>query len=173
MSQDLDQKARDLYKLAKDNPHDKNLQLAANLVKSTRRSRSTLQSWNHRYREDISDLGEQVQDQEDVNIQLKAELNVLSQELRDLTQQKIQMAQEREKVNAQLREIQTEVTMAVAKVKQSKTWHGKFSVLWSFMNSLFLDNEDMGQVDYSIEADPDKPQLGSSIADVQKSLLDK
>lgn len=173
MSQDLDQKAYRLYQLAKENPHDENLQLAVSLVKSTRRSQGSLQGWNQRYRNDISDLGEQVQEQENVNLQLKEELNILSQDLRDLTQQKIQMAKEREKVNAQLREIETEVKMAVAKVKQSKTLHGKFSALWSFMNSLFLDNEDMGELDYSVGGDPDKPQLGSSVADVQKSLLDK
>ncbi|MGB2923667.1 MAG: hypothetical protein WBB82_00020 [Limnothrix sp.] len=173
MSQDLDQQAYQLYQLAKDHPDDENLQLAANLVKSTRRSRGSLQGWNQRYRGNISDLGEQLHNQEDANIQLKAELNVLSQELRDLTQQKIRMAQERDKLTGQLREIETEVTMAVAKVKQSKTLYGKFSALWSFMNSLFLDNEDMGEFDYSIEPDPDKPQLGSSIADVQRSLLDK
>lgn len=172
MSQDLDQKAYYLYKLAKENPHDENLQLAANLVKSTRRSRGTLQSWNQRYRDDIGELGEVIQAKEDENLELKQELVAINQELEHLAQERIRLIAQRKKAIADLKQIDDEVKMAVAKVKQSKTWHGKFSALWSFMNSLFLDNEDMGTIDYSIEPDPDKPQLGSSVADVQRSLRD-
>ncbi|NJN72652.1 MAG: hypothetical protein HC799_07495 [Limnothrix sp. RL_2_0] len=173
MSQDLDQKAYYLYKLAKENPHDENLQLAANLVKSTRRSRGSLQSWNQRYREDINDLDALVQSKEEANMELQQELMVMNQELELLAQEKIRLVAQRKKAIAELKKIDDEVTVAVAQVKSKKTWFGKFSVLWSFMNTLFLDDEDMGEVDYSLQPDPDQPQLGSSIADVQKSLLDK
>lgn len=173
MPDNLDQQAQMLYQLAKENPTDENLQLAVNIVKSTRRSRGSLQGWNQRYRDDIVDLGERIEAHQTENLALIQELETLNQELVQLTQEKIRLVAERQKAIAELKNIDTEVKMAVAQVKQSTSWYGKFSILWSFLNSLFLDNEDMGEVDYVIQPDPDNPQLGSSVSDIQRSLLDR
>lgn len=173
MAKDLEQETFELYQLAKENPQDENLQRAVSILKSTRRSRGSLQAWNDRYRGSISELDQQIQTKEQENADLQEQLSELQAEMNSLVQERARLIGERQKAIAELKKIDTEVKMAVAQVKSSKTWYGKFSTLWTFIHGLFLDDEDFGEVDHSLEADPDKPQLGSSVADVQRSLLDK
>lgn len=67
----IEQKVKELYDLAKIYPDDENLQIAVGTLKSIRRSRGSLQSWNSRYRSQISELNSSIEIQEEEKIGCK------------------------------------------------------------------------------------------------------
>ncbi|QUS60266.1 hypothetical protein IQE94_14580 [Synechocystis sp. PCC 7339] len=156
----IEQKVKELYDLAKIYPDDENLQIAVSSLKSIRRSRGSLQSWNSRYRSQISDLNNSIEIQEEEKNRLQAELDQIKLEVKNSVVEKQRMIIERDKIKADLKNIQTEVELAALKVKESKSWFGKFHILWTFVNSVFFDEPpDMGLIDTSPKSDPDKPQM--------------
>ncbi len=156
----VEQKVKELYELAKVYPDDENLQIAVSALKSIRRSRGSLQSWNSRYRSQISDLNNSIEIQEEEKNRLQAKLDQTNLEVHNLILERQKMLVEKDKVKAELRNIQTEVELAALKVKESKSWFGKFHILWTFVNSVFFDEPpDMGLIDTSLKSDPDKPQM--------------
>lgn len=187
---DIDERVESLYKLARKNPDNAELQDAVEIVKSLRRSRGSLQGWNDRYRQEKGDLTSQIDS-------LKLELNELNAEVSGLTRDRERMIAERERLDAemlkltesiaertaekeraiaQLKNIDREVKMAARNVRETKSIFGKFSILWTLLRSLFLDDEeweDFGAIDNRLPTDPDKPQMGSGPADNNRSLLDK
>ncbi len=178
----LERQVKDLYKLAKERCDDESLQLAVDVIKTMRRSRGSLQAWNQRYREGIESLHEDIQTQEDLNHTLQSELNLLQEDMRAITlekqrimQEKLRAMQQRDILTNELKQIDLEAKVAAKKVQSTKSLFGKFSIMWSFFQSTFFsdDPEDYGVIDNSFEPDPDKPQLGSGIASLQKDLLDK
>lgn len=175
MEDKLEQQVKQLYQLAKENEQDESLQMAVDVIKSIRRSRGSLQAWNQRYREGIETLNEEIKLQESQNLALKQELAMLSQEMEIMAYEKQRLQAEKQKVLAELRNIELEVKVATQKVQSTRSLYGKFSIVWGFLQSVFFsDNpQDFGKIDNSIEPDPDKPQMGSGVADTQKSLLDK
>lgn len=156
----IEQKVKELYDLAKIYPDDENLQIAVSTLKSIRRSRGSLQSWNSRYRSQISDLNSSIEIQEEEKNRLQAELDQIKIEVQNSIAEKQKMIIERDKIKAELKNIQTEVELAAFKVKESRSWFGKFHILWTFVNSVFFDEPpDMGLIDTSLKSDPDKPQM--------------
>ncbi|WP_041764270.1 hypothetical protein [[Leptolyngbya] sp. PCC 7376] len=180
--QKLERQVKELYQLAKERCDDESLQLAVDVIKTMRRSRGSLQAWNQRYREGIECLHEDIQAQEDLNRSLQRELNQLSDEMRAMTLEKKRILQDRRKaiqqkefLTQELRQIEIEVNVTAKKVQSTKSLFGKFSIMWSFFQSTFFsdDPQDYGVIDNSFEADPEKPQLGSGISDIQRDLLDR
>ena len=172
----VEEKVQRLYKLAKQHPDDENLQTAVAAVKSLRRSRGSLQSWNGRYRETVGNLRTEIQLKDQEKLALEQELAQVKQEVQLMVVQKQQLLAEREKVQGELRHIQAEVEMAAARVKETHGWFGKFSVLWSFINSVFFDDgnrPEMGTLEPLPGSDADKPQMSTDPASVGRSLLDQ
>ncbi|ACB00992.1 conserved hypothetical protein (plasmid) [Picosynechococcus sp. PCC 7002] len=183
-----------LYEMARENPDDEDLQAIVELIKFLRRSRGSLQSWNHRYRSDITNLQDEVNDQMLTNESLQQDLLRAQQEMQQLALEKQRLAQEREKIRAELKEIDREVKVAAAKVRSSKSLYGKFSIVWNFLQSTFFsdDPQDFGKIEPGNDDDPDippsagpvdpnpnpnsggdKPWMSSSRADIQRDLLDR
>ena len=177
----LEKSIKELYQLAKERD-DESFQLAVDVIKTMRRSRGSLQAWNQRYREGIESLHEDIQAQEDLNHRLQSELNLLKEDMQEIALEKQRILQERQKAIQQrdfltneLKQIDIEAKVAAEKVQSTKSLFGKFSIMWTFFQSTFFsdDPKDYGVIDNSFEPDPDKPQLGSGIANLQKDLLDK
>ena len=178
----LDKQVKELYQIAKERCDDQSLQLAVDVIKTMRRSRGSLQAWNQRYREGIESLHEDIQAQEDLNHTLQSELNFLKEDMQEMTlekqrilKEKAQLIQKRDILTSELKQIDLEAKMAASKVQSTKSLFGKFSIMWSFFQSTFFsdDPKDYGVIDSSFDPDPDKPQLSSGIASLQKDLLDK
>lgn len=172
----VEEKVQRLYKLAKDYPEDERLQTAVEAVKSLRRSRGSLQSWNGRYRQEVNQLNTEIRLKEQEKLALQRELDQAQQEVDAMIQQKQRLMAERDKVQAELKNIQTEVKIAAVQVKEADTWLGKFSVLWSFINSVFFDDSDrpdMGNINMRLKPDPNRPQMETDPASIGRSLLDK
>lgn len=171
----IDERVKDFYELAKKHPDDANLQEALALVKSLRHSQGSLKGWNERYRLDNGALKTEITQFSQDNAFLKKELATLNQEMLQLTHEKEKIVAQRQKAIAELKHIQTEVEVAAANVKQTKSLFGKFSILWVLIKSLFLDDDfgGYGKIDDSLPPDPDKPQMNTDTASVNRSLLDK
>jgi hypothetical protein len=172
----VEEKVQRLYKLAKEYPEDERLQTAVEAVKSLRRSQGSLQGWNSRYRQEVGQLNTAIQLKDQEKLALEQELNRVQQEVHTMVAQKQRLVAERERVQAELRHIQTEVELAAARVKETHGWFGKFSILWSFVNSVFFDDGDrpeMGTVETAVKPDPDKPQMQTDPASLGKDLLDR
>jgi predicted RNase H-like nuclease (RuvC/YqgF family) len=170
----IEQKVSEIYVLARQNPDNVPLQEAVELVKSLRRSRGALQSWNGRYREINSDLSAEITQISQEKSQLELELTHINQEMAQLVLQKERLLAERSRVLAQLREIEVEVEVAAQKVRQTDSLFGKFTILWTLMKSLFLDDGgDFGKIDSRLPPDPDRPQMESDRASINRSLLDR
>jgi seryl-tRNA synthetase len=172
----VEEKVQRLYKLAKEHPDDERLQMAKEAIESLRRSRGSLQGWNGRYREEVSQLNTEIQVKDQEKIALTQELGKVQQEVQAMIQQKQRLIAEREKVQAELRHIQTEVELAAARVKETHGWFGKFSILWTFINSVFFDDgdrPDMGKIETSVKVDPDRPQMQTDPASIGKDLLNR
>ncbi|WP_332867674.1 hypothetical protein [Pannus brasiliensis] len=186
---DIDERVDSLYKLARKNPDNSELQDVVEIVKFLRRSQGSLQGWNERYRQEKGDLKLQIDS-------LNAELESLNSEVSTLTRDRERMSAEREKLNAEmldltesiakrtaekeraiaeLKNVEREVKMAARNVRETRSIFGKFTILWTLLRSLFLDEEweDFGAIDNRLPTDPDKPQMGSGQADNNRSLLDK
>ncbi|OKH18631.1 hypothetical protein [[Limnothrix rosea] IAM M-220] len=170
----LERQVKDLYKLAKERCDDESLQLAVDVIKTMRRSRGKLKSWNQKYREGIESLHEDIQVQEEQNLALKQELNKLGNELRTLALEKQRLQIEKQRAIAELRDIEIQVKVAAQKVQSTKSLRGKFDIVWCFLQTVFFsdDPQDFGKIDNSLEVDQDKPQMGSGVADTQRSLRD-
>lgn len=190
-----------LYEMARENPDDEKLQEIVDLIKFLRRSRGSLQSWNQRYRSDITNLQDEVNEQMLTNEALQQDLARAQQEMQQLALEKQRLAQEREKIRAELKQIDQEVKVAAAKVRSTKSLYGKFSIVWSFLQSTFFsDNpQDFGKIEPGdagsnagkggnngngnfpgagvIDPEPedydDKPWMKTDRASVQRDLLDR
>lgn len=175
MEDKIEQRVKLLYQYAKEDPKNESLQMAVDVIKTMRRSRGSLQAWNQRYREGIETLNEEIKLQEYQNLSLKQELAMLSQEMEIMAYEKQRLQAEKQRVLAELRDIERQVNVATEQVRSTRSLYGKFSIVWGFLQSVFFsDNpQDFGKIDSSIEPDPDKPQMGSGVADTQRSLLDK
>jgi hypothetical protein len=165
---DIDERVKSLYKLADNHSDNAELQEAVEVVKSLRRSQGSLQGWNKRQREEISEKAR-------ANEELQARLNSISAEMQSLTEAIARRTAEKERAIAELKNIEREVKIAAHNVRATKSVFGKFTILWTLLRSLFLDEEweDFGSIDNRLSTDPDKPQMGSGQADVNRSLLDK
>jgi chromosome segregation ATPase len=161
-SPELDQRVEELYTLARQKPDDTNLQEAVDIVKTLRRSQGALKGWNGRYREENNNLNQEIQ-------QISTELSLLNQQMQQLTEDKQRILREREKFLAELKHIETEVQVAAARVKNTKTTWGKLDILWTLVKSLFLDESfHLGKIDNSLPPEERGTWLGSSAADIQK-----
>jgi predicted nucleic acid-binding Zn-ribbon protein len=172
----VEAKVQHLYKLAKEYPDDERLQTAVAAVKSLRRSRGSLQSWNSRYRQEVGELQSEIQVKDQEKLALEQELDKVQQEVHAMVAQKQRLLAERERVQAELRHIQTEVELAAVRVKETHGWYGKFTILWTFINSVFFDDGDrpeMGKIETSVKPDPDRPQMQTDPASIGKDLLDR
>lgn len=170
----VEEKVQRLYQLAKKYPDDERLQTAVAAVKSLRRSRGSLQGWNSRYRQEVGQLNTEIQLKDQEKLALEQELDKVQQEVQGMVAQKQRLIAERERVQAELRHIQTEVELAAARVKETHGWFGKFSILWTFVNSVFFDDGDrpeMGKIETSVKPDPDRPQMQTDPASIGKDLL--
>lgn len=175
MEDKLEQQVKQLYQQAKEESDNESLQMAVDVIKTMRRSRGSLQAWNQRYREGIDSLSEEVKIREAQNLTLQEELKILSQEMEIIAYEKQRLQAEKQKVMAELREIEIQVNVAAKKVQSTHSLYGKFSIVWEFLQSVFFsdDPQDFGAINNAIEPDPDKPQMGSGVANNQRSLLDK
>lgn len=184
-----------LYEMAKESPEDENLQEVVKLIKFMRRSRGSLQSWNQRYRSDITNLQDEVNEQMLTNENLQQQLAEAQQEMEQLGLEKQRLTREREKIRAELRQIDQEVKVAAEKVRSTNSLYGKFSIVWQFLQSTFFseDPQTFGKIergddddednlppgagvidpDRKPNDDGDKPWMGSSRADIQRDLLDR
>jgi chromosome segregation ATPase len=106
---------------------------------------------------------------------LNSELTQLNQKMGQLAQDKQRMIAERNKVIAELKHIETEIELASIKVKDTNSLYGKFSIIWTLIQSLFFseDPQDFGKIDNSLPDYNDKPQMGTTPSDIGKNLLDK
>ncbi|MEA5511598.1 hypothetical protein VB715_17630 [Crocosphaera sp. UHCC 0190] len=180
---------KNVYKLARSYPDDPNLQESVEIIKSLRRSQGALQGWNERYRFDNTQLKGEIVYLSDENSQLQTEVNDLSlnldslkselanlnQEMLNLTQEKARIYAERARVIAELKKIETEVEIATIKAKETKSLYGKFTIIWTLMQSLFFsdDPQDFGKIDNTVAYDPEKPQMAIDPVAIGKDLLDK
>ncbi len=91
-----------------------------------------------------------------------------------LTEEQQKMMIQRDRVVRELKQIETEVKLTTIKVKETKSLYGKFSIVWTLLQALFFsdDPQDFGKIDNTPEPDPDKPQMGTSPADIGRSLSD-
>lgn len=170
----IEQKVHKIYDLARQNPDNIPLQEAADLVKSLRRSQGQLRSWNGKYREINSDLSAKVEQVSLEKNQLESELAHINHEMIQLAQQRERLIAERSRALAQLKAIEVEVDVAAQKIRQTHSLFGKFTILWTLMKSFFLnDDEDFGPIDSRLPPDPDKPQMESDRASINRSLLDR
>jgi chromosome segregation ATPase len=165
---EIDERVDSLYKRAKKQPDNAELQEAVEVVKFLRRSQGSLQGWNHRYREEKSELTEKIET-------LKGELDSLNAEMFTLGQEISRRTAEKERAIAELKNIEREVKMAAHNVRETKSIFGKFSIVWTLLRSLFLDEdwEDFGAIDNRLPTDRDRPQMESDRANINRSLLDK
>lgn len=173
--EEIDHKVQGLYQLAKTNPDNLHLQEAVALIKTLRRSQGALQSWNGKYRQVNSELTSEMAQISQDNALLQGEIAQLNQEMQGLVYQKERILAERSRVIAELNAIQTEVEVAAIKVRETRSLFRKFSILWTLIKSLFLENdpEGFGRIDSILPADPDKPQMETDQASVNRSLLDR
>lgn len=169
MPDNIEEKISQLYQMAKDNPDDTNLQSAVELIKTLRRSRGSLQGWNERYRGDIRLLNTQIESKESEITILQTELDNAKQEVNHLIEQKRLALIERDKVKAELRNIEIEIKVAVAQIKENHSWYGKFMILWNFIRSVFVDippdSDENGIVDNP--NNPDSPRIINDLDDLK------
>lgn len=174
-AEEIDKRVKELYQLAEMNPDNLQLQKAVALIKTLRRSQGALQSWNGRYREVNSELASEMAQVSQDNALLKDEIAQINQEMENLVYQKGQILAERSRVIAELNAIQTEVEIAAMKVRETRSLFGKFSILWTLVKSLFLEDDpaDFGKIESTLPVDPNKPQMETDQASINRSLLDR
>ena len=102
-----------------------------------------------------------------------AEIEAYQQKLQELTIQKQQAFENLNQATRELEVINTEVKVAVARVKHQKTIWGKFSTMVDFLRTLFLDEDEIYELLKTDYSDPNKPQMNTDIASTQRSLLDR
>lgn len=189
MTVDIDTRVKSVYKLAKHYPNNEELQEAVGVVKTLRRSQGQLTYWSEQHKIDKKKLKAEIvtlskENQElEVQIKLKIEdIDALKSELRQYDEQMVKLTQdkkraiaERDKVIGELKHIETEVELATKKVQQTQSLYGKLSILWVLIQSLFFsdDSQSFGKIDNTVSYDPNKPQMGTTSADIGRNLLDK
>lgn len=102
-----------------------------------------------------------------------AEIEKYQQKLQDLAIQKQQTLENLNQATRELEKINTEVKVAIARVKNQKSIWGKFSTMLEFLRTLFLDEEEINELLKTDYSDPEKPQMNTDIASIQKNLLDQ
>ena len=102
-----------------------------------------------------------------------AEIEAYQQDLQKLTVQKQQLFENLNQATRELEKIDTEVKVAVARVKHQKTIWGKFSTMVEFLRTLFVDEDEIQEILETDNSDPDKPQMNTDIASIQRDLLDR
>ena len=189
MVTDIDIRVKSMYKLAKACPEDQNLQEAIEVIKTLRRSQS--QSVRRREESKIEKqrlkseivqlsqenlkLGEEVTSLSHNINSLQSELTTLNSEMVQLTQDKQRIIAQRDRVIAELKNIETEVEIATQKVQEANSWYGKFTIIWTLIQSLFFSDEPetIGTIDKTLPDYPDQPQMNTDPASIGRDLLDK
>ncbi|MDJ0600129.1 MAG: hypothetical protein QNJ37_14970 [Crocosphaera sp.] len=185
----IDTRVKNVYKLAKHYPDNEQLIEAVEVVKTLRRSQGQLQYWSKQHKVDKKKLKAEIvtlsrENQElEIEIRLKsenievfkAELTQINEQMTQLTQEKQKMVAQRDKVVAELKQIETEVEIATIKVQKTNNLFEKFSIIWTLIQSLFFsDNpQDIGKIDNTLPYDPNKPQMETNPADINRDLLDR
>ena len=101
------------------------------------------------------------------------EIEEYQHKLQNLAVQKQQTLENLKQATRELEKINTEVKVAVARVKHQKSIWGKFSTMLDFLRTLFLDEDEIQELWKTDYSDPDKPQMNTDIASIQKNLLDR
>ncbi|EAZ90877.1 DUF3450 domain-containing protein [Crocosphaera chwakensis] len=188
MTVDIDTRVKSVYKLAKAYPDNGHLQEAVGVVKTLRRSQGQLAHWSDQHKIDKKQLKAEIitlsKENQELEVQirlksenivsLKSELTQINEQMTQLTEEKRRMIVQRDRVVAELKQIETEVEIATIKVQQTNDLFEKFSIIWTLIQSLFFrdHHKDYGKIENTPEPDPDKPQMGTSPADIGKNLLD-
>lgn len=203
MVKDIDTRVKLVYKLAKAEPDNKNLCEAVEVIKTLRRSQGQLAYWSQQHivdkkqlKGEIIKLGQdKIKLKEQVNLfsqekeqlagqvtllsqnieVLKSDLVARNQEMNQLTQEKQRIIAQRDKVIAELKNIETEVEIATKKVQETTSLYGKFTIIWTLVQSLFFSNEpqEMGKIDNRLPNYADQDQMKTDQASINRNLLDK
>lgn len=189
MTTTIDTRVKSIYKLAKAYPDNEQLQEAVGIVKTLRRSQGQLAYWSKQHKIDKKKLKAEIitlsKENQELEVQiklkseniavLKSELQQINEQMTQLTEDKQRAIAQRDRVIAELKHIETEVELASIKVKETKSIYGKFSIIWTLIQSLFFSDNppDIGEIDNTLPYDPNKPQMGTSPADIGRDLLDK
>ena len=102
-----------------------------------------------------------------------AEIEIYHHKLQKLTVEKQRAIEKRDQAKRELDAINTEVKLAVERVKHEKTIWGKFSKMVNFLRALFVDEDEIQEILKTDYSDPDKPQMNTDIASIQRDLLDR
>lgn len=162
----IEEKIKELYQLAKNSETNSEFKDAVEVIKYLRRSQGQHNRRKEQYRIKATES-------EEIIGQLSTEIQEYEQKIQELAVQKKQVLENLNNANRELERIDTEIKVAIGRVKQEKTWFGKFARLLEFIRTLFLEEEEVQtllEVDYS---DYHKPQMNNDIASIQKNLLDK
>lgn len=162
----IEEKIKRIYRLANTPEAGNDITEAADIIKYLRRS----QGQHNRRKEEYKI---RVTQSEETIAKLSTEIEEYQQKIQNLAVQKKQAIENLNTATRELERIDTEIKVAVARVKQEKTWLGKFTRLLEVIRTLFLEEEDVQKlldVDYS---DSDKPQMNTDIASIQRDILDK
>ena len=162
----MEQRINELYKLANTSKEDSELKDAVAIIKYLRRSVGQ----HNRYKQEY--LNQATEYKETIVVQ-SLEIEEYQKKIQELAVQKKQAIENLNKATRELERIDSEIKVAVARVKHEKTWFGKFSRLLDFFRTLFLEEDDIQallEVDYS---HPNKPQMNTDIASIQRDLYDQ
>ncbi|MGB5594420.1 MAG: hypothetical protein WBM32_02910 [Crocosphaera sp.] len=189
MTTKIDNRVKSVYKLAKIHPDNEQLQEAVEVVKTLRRSQGQLAYWSEQHKIDKKELKREIvllsKENQELEVQitlksqnldsLQSELTQLNQQMVQLTQDKQRMIAQRDKVVAELKHIETEVELASIQVKETNSLYGKFSIVWTLIQSLFFsdDPQDFGNIDNTLPDYIDKDQMKTDPASIGRNLLDK
>lgn len=75
MSDQIEERIQELYKLAKSNPENQEFQQAVDVIKSIKRSRGQLQRHNSNYRDNLGTLNNELKFQKQENSKLRERIN--------------------------------------------------------------------------------------------------
>ncbi|ACB49676.1 hypothetical protein cce_0325 [Crocosphaera subtropica ATCC 51142] len=189
MTTTIDARVKSVYKLAKTYPDNQQLQEAVGVVKTLRRSQGQLAFWSEQHKIDKKQLKAEIitlsRENQALEVQirlkvqdidrLKSELTQINEQMTQLTEEKQRMIAQRDRVIAQLKQIETEVELATIQVRQTNDLFKKFSIIWTLLQSLFFRDtrQGYGKIDNTLPDFKDKPQMGTSSADIGRDLLDK
>ncbi len=188
MTTTIDTRVKSVYKLAKTYPDNEQLQEAVGIVKTLRRSQGQLAYWSEQHKIDKKQLKAEIitlsKENQELEVQirlksdnievLKSELEQINEQMKQLTQDKQRAIAQRDRVIADLKKIETEVEIATIKVQKTNNLFGKFSIIWTLIQSLFFsDNpQDFGKIDNTLPDFDDKEQMKTDPSSINRSLLD-
>jgi chromosome segregation ATPase len=172
---ELEQKIKRLYHVANTTHVEDTLQDAIAVIKHLRlsqgqqkRRKEEFQQQAYQYREEMEQQSLEILQYQKTIEQQNLDIKQYSQQLQELALQKQQALANLDRTKKELERIDTEVKIAVAKVKDETSILGKFSRMIDFLRTVFIDDieiDELMKVDHSSPNSNDARYIGQSERD--------